>query len=287
MNSQPQREIDAATEARLPTFFVIGAMRSGTTSLHSYLRSHPDIYLHLKEPHFFDGKFERGLDWYRNLFAEAADAKAVGESTPTYMYSDLALTRMREIVPEARLVAMLRNPVERAYSHYWMNRARDKENRSFETAVSTEIEGGAETGTHYVDFGLYKQHLERVSSIFDRSALHVELLEDMQREPAAVYERICGFLGVDSSFLPTNLGQPVNSFVTFRSVAGRRVAKRLPKPLKKVVGRLNAQKRTYPPMIDDDRALLDDYFSGPNRELGAWLGRNLDGVWPQGRPPRP
>ena len=280
MNQQtPQRKGEMVSEAGLPTFFIVGAMRSGTTSLHSYLRSHPDIYLHLKEPHFFDGKFERGLEWYRTLFAEASAAEAVGESTPTYMYSDLALGRMREVVPNARLVAMLRNPVERAYSHYWMNRAREKESRTFEEAVQAEIDAGPETTTHYIDFGLYKRHLDRVCSFFDRSALHVELMEDLQGEPGATYERVCRFLEVDPLFRPPNLGQPVNSFVTFRSVAGRRMAKRLPRPLKKVVGRLNAQKGAYPAMSNEMRSTLGDYFSEPNRELEAFLGRSTADVW--------
>lgn len=281
VNQQTEhREGEAASHAGLPTFFIIGAMRCGTTSLHSYLRSHPDIYLRFKEPHFFDGRFERGLDWYRSLFAEAADAKAVGESTPTYMYSDLALQRMHQVVPNARLVAMLRNPVERAYSHYWMNRAREKENRSFEEAVRDEIDVESETPTHYLEFGLYKRRLDHVHSIFGRDALHVELTEDMKRDPAETYERICRFLDVDPLFRPPNLGQPVNSFLTFRSVAGRRMAKRLPRPLKKVVGKLNAQKGAYPPMSNEMRSTLTDYFSEPNRELEAFLERSIADAWP-------
>lgn len=275
---------EADVQSGLPNFFIIGGMRSGTTSLHAYLRDHPGVFVQRKEPRFFDGYYERGLDWYKDLFTGAGPTQTIGEGTPTYMYSDLALRRIREVVPNALLIAMLRDPVERAYSHYWMNRAREKETRTFEEAVDAEVKAGPSATTHYVDFGLHIKHLTRVCSIFDRSALHVELLEDMKNEPLLTYERVCAFLNVDSSYRPVNLGQPVNSFVTFRSVAGRRLAKSLPKRVRNVVGKLNVKKQSYPPMSDEARSFLNEYFAQPNRALAEWLGRPLTDVWSSAHP---
>src|SRR5437764_7156012 len=108
----------------LPNFFIIGAMRSGTTSLTRYLNAHPDVFVAPgKELHFFDQRFDRGLDWYRDCFERAAGQRAIGEATQSYMYDAEAMTRLAVTVPKARLLAILRNPVDRAWSHYWLNRA--------------------------------------------------------------------------------------------------------------------------------------------------------------------
>src|ERR671919_2133494 len=107
---------------RLPTFLVIGAMKSGTTALINSLGKHPDVFALPSEIHFFDRFHDRGLDWYRERFAKARGQGAVGESTPEYMYLPHARERIVRDLPGVQLIAILRNPVERAYSHYWHNR---------------------------------------------------------------------------------------------------------------------------------------------------------------------
>src|SRR5919106_2306555 len=106
-------------QPRLPNFFIAGTMRSGTTSLTRYFDDHPQVYLApTKEIHFFDLKYERGLDWYGTHFSGANGAPAVGEATPSYVYLRDAVDRMAATVPDARIVVTLRNPVDRAYSHF-------------------------------------------------------------------------------------------------------------------------------------------------------------------------
>ncbi|MGH2777937.1 MAG: sulfotransferase family protein [Actinomycetota bacterium] len=267
---------------RLPTFLIIGSLRCGTTAMYSYLREHPEVFVNRKEPHFFDLNFEHGLDWYRSLFEGSDGFRAVGEGTPMYMYVDRALTRIAEVLPHVRLLMMLRDPVDRAYSHYWMERTREREERSFDVAVRAEIGSGSGEveGTPYLGFGRYAEHLGRVCSVFDRSALHVEILEDMERDPGSTYARVCRFLGIDDAHRPDNLGKQVNAFLTFRWVGGRRLAKKLPGRLRRTVGKLNAKSESYPPMSVDTRALLEDYFTEPNRRTAAWLGRDLSELWP-------
>src|SRR5262245_45971784 len=121
---------------RLPTFLIVGAMRSGTTSLARYLGAHPDVFVAPeKEIHFFDRCFDRGVAWYAERFIQAAGAGAIGEATQSYMYDPDAIARMRSVVPSARLLTILRHPTDRAYSHYWLNRAHGLEDRSFEAAI--------------------------------------------------------------------------------------------------------------------------------------------------------
>jgi hypothetical protein len=106
---------------RLPNFLIVGAMKSGTTSLARYLGAHPQAYVAPeKEINFFERGYvwNRGVDWYASRFEGAGDALAVGEASPSYMYWPTAIERMASVVPDARLIALLRDPVERAYSHY-------------------------------------------------------------------------------------------------------------------------------------------------------------------------
>src|SRR4051812_9019690 len=96
---------------------IIGAPRSGTTALSRYVGAHPDAFMaRIKEVRYFDSLPDLGVDRYAGHFEEGRGARAIGEATPTYMYSTVALRRMRDILPHARLIAILRDPVKRAYS---------------------------------------------------------------------------------------------------------------------------------------------------------------------------
>lgn len=267
----------------LPNFLIIGAMRCGTTSLTRYLRPHPDVYVSPhKELHFFDYNFAEGLDRYRENFADAGSERAVGEATPNYIYDGDAMQRIADSLPQARLIAILRNPVDRAYSHYWHNRAVGRETLGFEDALAAEPDRLATTDPRprahwsYADRGLYLLQLQRVCDLCRRESLLVSLFDDLTRDPAGTYRSLCRFLRVDESFSPPELGVSVNSYVAFRSRAVRRVARRLPKPARRVVGRLNRRDDpSYPPMEPRVRARLLERFAEENAALGSWLDRDL------------
>ena len=268
--------------ARLPNFLVIGAMRSGTSALGSYLRAHPEVFVTVQgEVHFFDSKFERGVDWYRGQFRDAGVATAVGETTATYMYDEPALDRMASVVPDARLIAILRNPVDRAYSHYWLNRARGLEPLSFADAVHAEGErlaqGDRRThfGKSYVDRGRYLRQLENVVARFRRDDLHVAIFEDLREDAGGVYGSICRFLGVDDGFAPPHLGDRVFGYREYRSATLHRATRYLPVGVRRRVRRRNTLKADYPPMHEGIRAQLLDSFADDNRRLAEWLGRDL------------
>ena len=117
-------------QGALPNFFIAGTMRSGTTSLTRYLDAHPDVFIApQKEIHYFDLNYPRGIDWYRQQFSNVDREVAVGDATPSYVYLEEAVARMTETVPDARVIVLLRHPVDRAYSHYWLRRALGAENR--------------------------------------------------------------------------------------------------------------------------------------------------------------
>jgi hypothetical protein len=268
---------------RLPTFLIIGAMRSGTTSLTRYLRPHPEVYMaERKELHFFDFGYELGIDRYRENFEQAGAAAAVGEATPNYMYDRRAMERIAAAVPEARLVAILRDPVARAYSHYWHNRSVGRETLGFAEALAAE---GDRLSTEdprelahwsYVDRGRYHRQLMAVCELFPREVLLVLLFDDLRETPSEVRRTLYGHLGVDDRITPTEEEITANTFVAFRSKTVRRLTRRLPRSTRRVVGRLNTKPdSSYPPMDPAIRADLKDRFRQDNAMLGDWLGRDL------------
>ena len=206
-----------------PNFLVIGAARSGTTALYQALARHPQIFMSsVKEPNFFafgEGELDfRGpgaefvnnsvntLAEYRSLFAEAGEALAIGEASPLYLYAEQAPRRVAETLGQVKLVAVLRNPVEQAFSHYLYARAQMIEPLdSFEAALDAEPERLAANWQplfQYSRFPRYGEQLARFLEHFPRENLLVHLYEDFVADPDAVYRSIFAFLGVDPAFEP-------------------------------------------------------------------------------------
>lgn len=209
----------------LPNFFIIGAAKSGTTALYDYLNQHPQIYMSpFKEPKFFALEGEkpefRGLaaEWginrsqftdieaYRALFRDASSEKIIGEASTLYLYSRKAPERISHHVPDAKLVAVLRNPVERAYSAF-LHMMRDSREplHDFAQALGEEEARIADNWApvyHYKHRGFYYSQLQRYFDKFDRDQIRVYLYDDLKSDPAGMVRSIFGFLEVDESFVP-------------------------------------------------------------------------------------
>lgn len=268
--------------ATLPTFVIVGAMRSGTTSLARYIGAHPDVYMAPeKEVHFFDRYFDRGLEWYASRFAAGADTAAVGEATQVYMYDQLSVERIARVLPDARLIAILRDPVERAYSHYRLSRSLGIEPLTFPEALAAEpirlrsADRAAKFAYSYVDRGRYVDQLARLCERFGREHVHVAIFEEMRDDPTRVYSSLCGFLGVETTFRPAFLGRPINAHVAYRSQRVRRIARNLPRPLEKVVGRLNTLRVEFGPMDASSRSFIQEELRDDIHSLEDWLGKPL------------
>ncbi|HTQ55187.1 MAG TPA: sulfotransferase [Bryobacteraceae bacterium] len=202
----------------LPDFLVIGAARAGTTSLYRYLKSHPQIYLSpIKEPKYFAYPETRPtlvgprrnspLVWkiedYRRLFQARAGEIAAGEMSPQYLYSECAPAAIRRLIPQAKLIAILRDPAERAFSHFCHNRSGGVEPLSdFAAALAAEDERMAQgwwSSFHYRHRGYYARQLNRYLKLFPREQILVLLYDDMLADCHAFLRRICAFLGIDES----------------------------------------------------------------------------------------
>ena len=211
------------TRPRLPSFIVIGAARSGTTALHRFLRQHPGIFMcRDKEPNFF--AFEgQALDYkgpgaefvnnsvaspqaYQALFDEAPEGAAIGEASPLYLYSPQAASRIHARVPDARLIAILRNPVEQVYSHYLYARKEMIEPEAdFLRALDAQPERRAahwQPLFQYIDFARYNVQLRRYYQHFSRAQIKLFLYEDFAADPLRVTREIFRFIGVDDTFTP-------------------------------------------------------------------------------------
>jgi len=291
----------------LPNFLVLGAARCGTTSLHYYLAEHPDVCMSsIKEPNFF--LFEQSADGprpciaddrrliaksvpdrgrYERLFGQPA--AAVGEASPLYLYTRETPQLIQALVPDARLIAIVREPVERAWSHfvYVNDDLGDETVPAFEGAVDEEIGRGYEpyrTGTHFLRLSAYAEQLERYRSVFPREQVLVVGYDALIRETPQTLAQICRFLDIDDTFA-------FDTSVQYNPSSGERslVARidRIVRPtfpyLKKalpaaVTGRLargraklRAASRSdaAAPIPADLRARLDEHFA-PDR---AWLAR--------------
>lgn len=284
---------------RLPTFLVVGAAKCGTTSLASYLRAHPQVHVPTaKELYFFsrDDLYAEGLEAYAQQFAAAGDAVAVGEATPDYMFFPWAVERIAAALPEVRAIACLRDPVERAHSHYLHWREdKARERRTFARAIADELAGEPEEAREdpdrsppyfgYVARGLYLRQLRRLADLLGRERVHVVLLEDLAEDPEAVFAGVCRFLGVDDRVVPENLGARENPYHQWRPawlwrlMVQRGVFDRLPPRLARwlALDVMTARVRPVPPIHEETRERLTAYYAPHNAALAEWLGRDLPG----------
>jgi len=209
----------------LPNFLIVGAQKAGTSSVYQYTREHPDVYMsEVKEPEFFalEGREvnHRGpdgctpnendrqytdLETYQRLFDNVDGETAVGEASTLYLYSPRAPERIHHYVPDAKLIAILRNPVERAYSAFLMAKRSGNEPLSFAEALAAEeerTENGFGYLWRYKDFGRYHEQLRRYLEHFSRGQLRVFLLEDLKNDPEGLTAEIYRFIGVDDTYSP-------------------------------------------------------------------------------------
>jgi hypothetical protein len=267
-------------QGRLPDFVIIGAIRSGTTSMARYLGAHPQIYMaDQKEVRFFNSNLDKGLEWYAMQFHKALPDQIAGEATPAYMSNSDAMKNMADLLPDARLIAVVREPASRAWSHYWMRRERRRETRTFSQAIDQEKaaiarDGPDSPGLHYLNNSMYAYQLRRAIDLFSRNNLLVVIFERMLSDAPSEYRAACDFLGVPASFVPDIVGSPINPYVGFRSLRLRDASRRLPGPLRRVVGRLNTRTSVSYPKIDEaSRRALVEFFAPHNQDLEELLSQ--------------
>lgn len=296
----------------LPNFLIIGAWKSATTSLHHYLGQHPDIYTSPgKQTYFFafEGKDPQccgpgdeehhrqrliiDLMDYQALFQGVAEEKAVGEACSVYLYHPKAPERIKAHIPQATLIAMLRNPVETTYSAYMQQRRDGLEPvADFGQALHLEAErirNNWRPMWHYKTRGYYYGQLRRYYRLFDASRIHLYLYDDFKKDPLAVVKDIFTRLEVDDSFVPDmtlryNVGglprsKGLQTFLSRKNLVKNTIKfltpgmlRRRLRPTATSVKTRNLQK---PPLDPEIRRQLMSDFSDDILKLQDLIGRDL------------
>ena len=186
----------------LPDFVVIGTQRAGTTWLYEQLKIHPDVFLpYVKELHFFDRNWDRGLDWYRQWFAGRNDEHVAGEITPHYIQQPEAPSRMASVLPDTRVILVLRNPIDFLVSLHRLHIRSGITNEDFDSRCRD---------AGFIGWARMSEKLEQWSAHFPAERLLVLLYDDLLADRSAFLGRIYHFIGVDPPSSDAQLEQRVN-----------------------------------------------------------------------------
>lgn len=302
----------------LPNFLIFGAGKAGTTSVYHYLKQHPQVFMSaVKEPRFFvydpakhgdDAEMANYFQYrtraqYEPLFAQAGDAKAIGEGSIQYLANPDSAERIKAMIPDVRLVALLRDPADRAFSSYMMYVRDMHEKRLFLQAVDDEIAGNLKpspfTWLSYLGPGLYGQQLEQFLRVFDREQVFIGLYEDLRADPLALMRRVYRFLEIDEDFTPdmgatyNASGKPKNKLIarlTRKSKLTTKVRQWMPEGVMarvdKAVGRLQAKNLEKVRPEPEAIAKLRSYYAEDVRLLSRLIDRDLS-AWIEPKKSKP
>tara|TARA_R110002095_G_scaffold188490_2_gene166007 strand:- start:1819 stop:2808 length:990 start_codon:yes stop_codon:yes gene_type:complete len=286
------------------SFLIVGAQKSGTTSLHRYLSAHPEIHMPgAKEIEYFsdDNNFQRGLGWYLNQCAgRAQPGKIIGEASTHYMMIEHVPKRIRDEFPHMKLIMLLRNPIDRAYSHYNMAVRRGVEAAPFQQAIKRLLRRGAPLPTlidhdrEFLMFGEYGRILTNYLAHFESAQIKVIFTEEMEADPAAAIQDLYRFVGASPDFIPNNLATRYHSSGVQRFPGFSRWFRRKATLLKRkrwfnkyfwridldrlaflIETEINVKKVEAKGPTADIREILRNYYSADVAVLETALGRKV------------
>ena len=291
---------------RKPDFFIVGAPKSGTTAMCTYLKQHPEIFMpEKKESHFFgtdlnSPMFIRDKEIYLSLFSKAKDERRVGESSVWYLYSKKAASEIKEFSPSASVIIMLRNPVDMLYSQHSQFLYNGNEDIAcFEEALNAEQDRRRglriPPGVHFVESLFYREtikyteQVQRYFNIFGRENVHIIVYDDFKNNVAKVYRECLCFLGVTGDFQPEfktinpNKRVRSNTLRNFlqnppqivKSLGKALVPRDLQQKLGKKLTSLNIKYESRPPIDTELKRKLQAEFTPETERLSELLRRDL------------
>jgi hypothetical protein len=289
-------------DAILPNFLIVGASKAGTTSLYYWLKQHPDVFLpRVKEPCYFAPQYQmRVTDWerYVSLYGAGRGKKAIGEASTVYLESPESAGLIMDTLGKVRIIILLRNPANRAFSYYcWMLMEGYESILPFEKALALEDKRvhseafrkknpmGYWLSYAYFASGLYYEQVKRYLDLFGDNVKAL-LYEDLVNQPHTLYRDVCGFLGISTDFQP--LFKAHNPSRIPRSVTLQFMLRRiyhsvgrwrwLKRPVHRAISRLIDQNTAlgYKPVLAPaTRRMLQEEFRSDVQQLSSLIGRDL------------
>ena len=266
---------------RLPNFVIIGAVKAATTWSAKNLAKNPQIFIPGPEPHFFSNEYDRGLDWYTDLFRHAPADSVIGEKSADYLASIAAAERMAKALPNAKLIVQLRNPIARTYSDYCMLYRRG----TVAGAPDQYFSSTNEFSDRILKGGLYAQHLVRYYDHFLAEDILIVPFEDISSRPVTVLERMSDFIGVTPHISEEDIAVTENDSQTpilplpmrkaLRPFKGT-VSGLRNKPWFKALHGVFARPIKYPTLSADAHSWLAEYYSRDIERLSDLVGQDFN-----------
>jgi len=289
------------TGTRWPDFFIVGAPKAGTTTLYEHLVSNPGVCIPVKEPHFFDRGIDRSVfftqpiereDDYAALYAACPPDACAGDGTPTYLVDPSSAGAIASVAPDAKIIAVIRDPVDRAVSHFRFREARvGRSDRSLAEAIAASQSAAPSdyADSYLVHAGHYATGIGRYLSAFGPAHVHVVFFEDLLDDPTAAMREVCDFLDVEFTGLApvgwrkqNAAAQPRGRWASavLRSRAVRFVARRMPNAMAQWLGRRVLMEAAGPVSVaDETRAVLEHEYEHEADEIERLLGRRPPWPW--------
>ena len=291
---------------KLPNFLIVGAQKAGTTSLYKILDQHPQVFFpSLKEPHFFDWHYQKGLEWYAQTYYGGVEQEMmIGEATPNYLYEERAIRRIeQDLGKDLKLIISLRNPVDRAFSHYQMIKRRGYEKKTFTEAIQIEKIRKEKYQAHpklpirsrfnYIERSQYYPHVKRYLDCFGKeNILLIIFEEDFLENRALLISKIQEFLQLPYQELSADIHANeakeykhrfLNLLLYRKAHPLHKMYRRLPVFFRKKLETYLKHHATYKNPekkipIQQKKELINTYFWEDILKLETLIGRKLD-VW--------
>ena len=245
----------------LPDCLICGTQKGGTRALIDFLSQHPKIFTYVFEPNFFSMYYHKGVKWYAKKFKKAKPDDFIIEKSPQYMYFYNAPRRIKETLPDVKLIFIIRDPVKRAYSHYWMNVLKGKEKKDFSELIRYEKRQPEPCSHNYISRGLYDEQIERYKEYFNENQMLIIQSTDLRNNTQETLNRVCDFLELEHFVyrqIKTKKGN-VPKYRLLSWILSIKYINYFPR-VKAVIQKLN-KGGPYPPMKEKDKKYLEEIYN--------------------------
>jgi hypothetical protein len=275
------------TDTPLPDFIIVGPQKCATTWIYKCLYEHPEVYLpETDSVHYFDINYHRDIEYYQNSFSSYEGESIVGEETATYIREQEAPRRIYDTIPDVKLIFTFRNPIDRAYSHWWHDKSKNKHSYEFDRVLKNY-----DLYQNWIVPGFYYRHLSRYLDYFPKENIKVCVMDDLVEDEWRYLKQIYTFLGIKQRFTPLYINKKANqgsyrfdkkslfwkATNLFKNTAPEKAVNAI-KPIHSRIVDIMANKSEYEEgMSENMRRDLEEIYIEDIENLSNYLDRDLSG----------